>query len=296
MGRPVITLEAARRELDLRWPGAVAFASLTEGEESRAFRFARGGQDFVLRINREREGFAKDELAARLFGSAALPIPEVLMIDALDDGSALCISRLVPGETLQIMDKALLDVTLGAVGDVLDAMASVDTSSISGYGRFDGHGTGEAAQWLDFITGIADPKAYAWSSLGLEGVAGWVGQVIVLAGRLPEHRQLVHGDFGSSNVLADGDRITGVIDWSEAMVGDGLYDVANILFWRTWLDCMEQQARYFETDQPERLADGDRLRCYQLRIGLDLIYQSAVEGDADMVEWARRRCGEIAGG
>jgi aminoglycoside phosphotransferase (APT) family kinase protein len=38
----------------------------------------------------------------------------------------------------------------------------------------------------------------------------------------------VHGDFGSNNVLADGEHITGVVDWSEAMIGDPLYDVANI--------------------------------------------------------------------
>jgi hygromycin-B 4-O-kinase len=273
-----------------------SFASLTEGEESRAFRFARDGQDFVLRINRGWNGFAKDDLAARLFGSVVLPIPEVLLIEALGDGSALCISSLAPGQTLQAMDKVTLTGTLGAVGDVLDAMASADTSSISGYGRFDEHGIGKAAQWRDFIASVADPKTYDWHALGLEGIAGWIDQIIGMAGRLPEHRQLVHGDFGSNNVLADGGKITGVIDWSEAMVGDGLYDVANILFWRPWLDCMEQQARYFETEQPERLADGERMRCYQLRIGLDLIYQSAVEGDADMVEWAKRRCGEIAGG
>ena len=36
----------------------------------------------------------------------------------------------------------------------------------------------------------------------------------------------VHGDLQITHVFVDGDRITGVIDWSEAARGDALYDLA----------------------------------------------------------------------
>ncbi len=36
----------------------------------------------------------------------------------------------------------------------------------------------------------------------------------------------IHGDLQVTHVLVDGDRITGVLDWSEAGQGDALYDLA----------------------------------------------------------------------
>ncbi len=37
-----------------------------------------------------------------------------------------------------------------------------------------------------------------------------------------------HGDLQVDHVFADGDQITGVIDWSEAACGDALYDLATL--------------------------------------------------------------------
>src|SRR5882757_4096704 len=37
-----------------------------------------------------------------------------------------------------------------------------------------------------------------------------------------------HGDLQVAHVFADGDEITGVIDWSEAAQGDALYDLASL--------------------------------------------------------------------
>ena len=42
---------------------------------------------------------------------------------------------------------------------------------------------------------------------------------------------LLHGDLGSHNVLTDGDRLLGLIDWEDALAGDPVYDVA---FWATF--------------------------------------------------------------
>jgi aminoglycoside phosphotransferase (APT) family kinase protein len=36
----------------------------------------------------------------------------------------------------------------------------------------------------------------------------------------------IHGDFQVSHVFIDGDEVSGVIDWSEAAQGDGLFDLA----------------------------------------------------------------------
>lgn len=293
MGKPLISTEQARLALAARWPGISAFSPLVEGEESRAFRFERSGQDFVLRINRDLGGFAKDGLVQRLFGTE-LPIPEIMLVGQLEDGLGFCISRLARGVTLQALPADGLAPALQPVAALLESMAAVDVGAIEGFGPFDAQGKAPFARWPAFVAAIGDPAHYDWSRVGVEGVAPWLEQVAALSNACPDGRHLVHGDFGSNNVLFAEGRISGLIDWSEAMVGDGLYDVANILFWRTWLDCMEQQSVFFEVSRPAWLARGDVLRCYQLRIGLDLIYQSALTGDRPMLEWARQRCGDVA--
>jgi aminoglycoside phosphotransferase (APT) family kinase protein len=38
----------------------------------------------------------------------------------------------------------------------------------------------------------------------------------------------IHGDLQITHVFVDGDEVTGIIDWSEASQGDGLYDLASL--------------------------------------------------------------------
>lgn len=89
--------------------------------------------------------------------------------------------------------------------------------------------------------------------------------------------------------------MSAVIDWSEAMVGDPRYDLANLFFWRTWLDCMDVQCRHLEEHHRGRLADRDLLVRYQLRIGLQVLEEAVRDGDRRLEAWALRRCREIVG-
>lgn len=55
--------------------------------------------------------------------------------------------------------------------------------------------------------------------------------VIRNAGEISTTRDIVHWDFNPGNVLVDGDRITGVIDWEGACAGDRGFDLATFLFY-----------------------------------------------------------------
>jgi aminoglycoside phosphotransferase (APT) family kinase protein len=48
------------------------------------------------------------------------------------------------------------------------------------------------------------------------------------AGLRPWTPVFTHGDLHVAHVFADGDEITGVVDWSEAGQGDALYDLASL--------------------------------------------------------------------
>jgi aminoglycoside phosphotransferase (APT) family kinase protein len=75
----------------------------------------------------------------------------------------------------------------------------------------------------------------------LDGECGWlVTNGVLPAGVVTRNRRVAeaalrpwtpvftHGDLQAAHVFADGDQITGVVDWSEAGPGDALYDLASL--------------------------------------------------------------------
>ena len=54
----------------------------------------------------------------------------------------------------------------------------------------------------------------------------------VLAGSAPTppaRRTLIHGDLGAEHVFVDAGRITGIIDWGDAAIGDPALDHGHLL-------------------------------------------------------------------
>lgn len=296
--KPRLPPERVEAELRRLFGAISNFERIAEGEESQAFAFASGREQMIARINRDAEGFRKDALAQQLFSAPNLPIPKVRCIADLE-GSALCVSVRAVGLTLQALgDEAA--TCAPALAITLDAMAAADISAISGFGPFSSDRTGSFGSWGEFVAAIGDPQRYDWSNTGKlldkQALHRLLGLVEDCAGSCTDIRALVHGDFGSNNVLAAGNAITAVIDWSEALTGDPLYDVANIFFWRPWLACMEQQCRYFEQHQSQRIANDRRLRCYQIRIGLETLHEALRDEDTSVATWALERCTKIARG
>jgi hygromycin-B 4-O-kinase len=112
-----------------------------------------------------------------------------------------------------------------------------------------------------------------------------------LAAQYPEECRLIHGDFVSYNVLTDRQHITAGLDWDRALFGDPLYDVANLLFWqeeplRPLIERVEQQGCTVPHWH-------ERVFCYQLRIGLQEIYESAMGTGPINLAWLTIRCNAI---
>jgi hygromycin-B 4-O-kinase len=292
VAKPQIDAAQLQDRLEQHFGTIVALEPLVEGEDSRAFAFVSRNDRLVVRINRDSAGFHKDRLAHQRFAGSDLPVPEVLLIAPFGTGF-LCVSRRLPGETVQHLPQGAAYAYGPAVMRLLDTLAQRDLSDTPGYGPLGPDGRAPFPHWRDFVTDVA---AWDWSSLPSamqDDVALFTAEAVRVGGTLADVGQLVHGDFGSNNVLVADGGITGLIDWSEAMAGDARYDLANILFWRPWLDCMEQQCRYIETHMPERLADLEILTCYQLRIGLETLRDAVEAGDIAFANWVVNRCAAI---
>lgn len=108
-----------------------------------------------------------------------------------------------------------------------------------------------------------------------------------LVDAVPETRHLVHSDVLNHNILVAGHRVTAMLDWGNAMAGDFLYDIALFCFWAPWypawdgIDFREEAARHYGSLGLDLPCYEDRLRCYEVHIGLDHLVYNAYMGRWD---------------
>jgi hygromycin-B 4-O-kinase len=274
--------------------GAVSdFEPLPEGLVSQVYGFRQGETRFVARVGPSASGFRKDAFAWRAFGSDALPIPEIVAIDSLGE-AAICLSRRATGVRVHRLG-ADASALAPAIVDILAALARADIRAVAGFGVFDDVGQAPCRSWREHLLRVADARLYDWAS-----VAGRLGRVDVdkalraierYAPMEAPSRGLVHGDFGSANLIAAGRRISAVIDWDRALVGDPAYDEANLLFWgEDRLQAVRSliaRAHVGDADWARRMV------CYQLRIGLEEIYDAVTGRTPVAPDWLIARCAEL---
>ena len=283
---------------------------LPGGAFSRAFAFTAGGLAYVIRLSsapQAAESFAKDDYAWRHFASPVLPIPRVVATGPTAGGH-YAISERVPGRTLEEISPGERRPLLPATLDTLDAIARADVSASRGYGDWGDDGNGRFASWRDYLAAIVENEAEGfyrdWHALfrddALErGVYEVVyRRMLQLVVHCPEERALLHNDYWFENILADGGRVTGVIDWGNALYGDPLYDVARLAWgsdWPGWWFDGGAAVLHARYGAAPRYAE--RIACYQCHIGLDDLRYYAKTGRRPFYEWARDKLlALVAGG
>ena len=268
---------------------------LAGGEFSRAFAFDADGRPYVIRVSASPhapEVYAKDEWAFRHFASPALPIPRVIARG--EEGELyFAISERVAGDRVDVIPPAARPALYPALLDVLDAIVATDVSSTRGYGPWSSTGDGEAATWRGSLSAIADNRAEGyygdWHALFRESFLerdlfdALYRRMLRLADFCPEERHLIHCDLHFDNILSDGHRITGVIDWGNAGYGDPLYDVAWLRrvnsLGETFVDAALLDARYGAAPNYR-----ERIACYELALGLDDLRFYAKTGRREQYE------------
>jgi hygromycin-B 4-O-kinase len=298
MARPDISeVEIRQAVAGALGSGDVALTAIAQGEDSQTYGVEAAGQSYVVRINRSDEGFRKDRYVHERFSSPRLPIPRVVAIGPIGDGLHFCLTERASGSTIEDQAPSEVSRLVEPLFAAWTELARCDIDDSSGYGWFDDNGTAFSESWRSYLRSEAD----GWEGLregGAELTGRDPGDLLDLYRSLidscPEERGLVHGDFGSNNVMVAGDRVTAVLDWDHAMYGDPLFDVATARFWATWLDCMAQQIKLFD----ERLSHlpnyQERVLCYALYAGFHSFLEGGEHRDDVAARWCEARCRELA--
>ena len=262
---------------------------------SAAFGYRVGNDELVLRIGDKPDGF-RDDQRAMTYGSAALPVPEVLAIGE-GFGRWFAISRRHHGRFLEEVEPDEADALGPAVVDLLAALRAVpdDGAKVDGW-----------SDWL--LAGITDvpdrptagwrPRLAAFSEAERTFVA--VDERIrTLLDACPDRRQLVHSDLLHYNVLVTpaADAVTAVFSWKCSTWGDALYDLAWCTFWGRWHDgigALNLWDRVVPTLSGADAVDvGVRHHVYELQIGASHLGWYATLGDEANLGWTARQLDEL---
>jgi aminoglycoside phosphotransferase (APT) family kinase protein len=161
-------------------------------------------------------------------GGAPVPVPRVLAFcgDASVAGLPFLISERVDGVCLMAPGDHTVDAAALAADavDVLAALHRIDWRAVGLTSAPGSYVERQIRRWRDQLA--RTPTA---ARLGdLSSLADWL-----LAHRPPaEDRVIVHGDYGFHNLLVARDRVTAVLDWELATIGDPLVDLTG--FVKSW--------------------------------------------------------------
>ncbi|NOU86027.1 phosphotransferase [Paenibacillus sp. LMG 31460] len=259
--------------------------SLAAGDWSKAYSFMLDGHAMVIRFGTYLDDFEKDRVMGTL-SSDTLPIPRVLEVGETESGF-YAVSERVSGKHLDELNGPEIRLVLPQLLDALYDLQKLDLTDTEGVGLWRPDGAGPS--WGAELLSVAEPR---------DRLAGWrerldaspqearvfdagVERLRQLVVMLPEYRGIVHNDLLNRNVLVDGGRLTGVIDWGNAFYGDPLYDNALFLYWWPWfpqwqeIDLMEILDNHWDKHGGRPPQMEERLRCCLIHIALDHIAYSA---------------------
>jgi hygromycin-B 4-O-kinase len=269
---------------------------IRHGHWSRAFLVHRDGGPLVVRFSANDSDFAKDAAVAG-HTARAFPVPTVIETGRAFDGF-YAISEHITGVHLDDLDGNQLRRALPDLLTTLDTVRRLDLNAINGFGDWGADGQAPYPTWraylLDVGTDRPTDRTTGWrrrlaaSAFGTTMFDDCLRRFETLVHECPEHRYLVHGDLLNYNVLLHADRVAALLDWGWAKHGDFLYDIARLCFWSAdyprWgaIDFAAAAWQHYRVTGTDVPGFAERLRCYQVHVGLLSQVHRAFRG-----QWAR---------
>ncbi len=279
-------------------PDITLLTAIKDGETSQSFSFSSKGDEFVIRINPEKHGFEKDEYAYNHFNSNNIPIPKTFQIGQLNDTLHYSITAKAEGKIIDQFTKEEIRTFIPELIHTLDSIHNFPIGDTQ-FGDWDIDGKASKASWENYLLkDIEGFETYENTTpektlLETDVVQKILTRFKQLVAYCPNIRHLVHADYGFNNVLADGKKITGVIDWDLSKYGDFLYDVAWLSFWETSIEYADIFRKHYQEKGVAIPNFDERILCYKLHLGLGALSFFSDSEQEKSYKWARERLLEL---
>lgn len=265
------------------------------GEMSRAFSFSSKNNEFIIRVHPKKRGFEKDKYAYKHFNSEKIPIPKTFQIGRLNKTLYYSITEKVKGKITEHFTKDEIHKLIPQLIKTLDAIHNFDISNTNGFGEWDSNGKASDTNWKNFLLELIERfgsyknKGRREVSLEEDVVNTILARFKQLIDYCPNLRHLIHGDYGSDNLLSDNNKITGVIDWELSRYGDFLYDVAWLDFWETKVDYADIFKKHYKSTDVSIPNFQERILCYKFHSGLGALGFFSASGQEKSYNWTKER-------
>jgi hygromycin-B 4-O-kinase len=161
---------------------------------------------------------------------------------------------------------------------------------VEGFGPLDQNGCGQFSSWQAFLRSpaIVALERIAWcdeSDLALDELVGSASGLLYELSKsiAPGSARLLHGDLAPNNILLDGAKISGILDWGDALGGDPLYDLALFEFF-CGTSAFARLLSEYDKHSPVSLAkEQETLDCYRLSIALSKFNWRVLVGRQDLL-------------
>jgi aminoglycoside phosphotransferase (APT) family kinase protein len=228
---------ASARIVDDGWDFAVLLVdAVWTGSPERA-PVAPGRQPWVFRFPRRPEIADALEIELRalpvLHRYLPVAVPRPAVVGLLDDGEHRFAGYpALPGEPLaaDLVTGGRGGLVVSQLAGFLAALHRVPTREVVAAGL----SRSTVAEWRERLAGVVERAGAVLGQAGVtlpsRSVDRWLA-AIADDGCWPDALTVIHGDLGTEHVLADYDRgvLTGVIDWTDARIGDPAMDFADLL-------------------------------------------------------------------
>lgn len=278
---------------------------LKPGHFAQVYAFQVDDLKYVIRVvtSPKATSFAKEQFIFDHLLSEQIPVARNLHIGQTDE-FCFAIAYRFPGVTVDRLSQPEHEAVVAQLIALLDAIHQTDVTQYHGYGHFDETGVGRFPSWQAHLTSVFEEEPEdsfygKWHTLFDETFLDQAmfshlyEQMIGYLAFCPEERYLLHGDYGTDNVLVEKGKVSAILDWSQAQYGDPLYEVARLGFWSPRTDYCTHFQSYYQACNRLISAYEERLRCYQCYLTMDAMRFFAKVSNKDAYEWVLRRANAL---
>lgn len=267
---------------------------VAEGQIKQVFFFQNEGHHYVIRFSDNMEGFQVERYLYKQFASQGVLIPRIILIGSFQY-YYFSISERAMTSTLMGYKPDKISLQLPDIIDFVTKIHRSDISHTTGYGWLHPSGNGNYSIWEDYIEAFfSENQVGFWKDwyelfestfLDRNIFQKLYNKMMMLSKYSSNQRFLVHGDCHFGNIVSDGSKITGIIDWGNVVYGDFLQDIANMHMWHSQFDFPKLFQKHYETLGISIPNFEERFICVTFLEGLDALRFFAKQGNQSGYEF-----------